>query len=259
LIRRFNDYDVFSNSELEKIAEVVSNKERTTLFELADNEEKALLTEKELKVQGYNVRIEKFKDKYKVFAIMPETLEYREAMQSGQFKKLAWGRYAFQRESALGMFKYDFDDGTIWKVMTGSDGKEYLVKEVSDENEEEVIRNKTASTNFEKIAVNDNNVKTILKILYDNLDNEFINDLLATNVKEHVYSMLSNKLDKVIISQIEQNNFIQSPSYNKDIKEVITAAINGEHIKTKAQLGKLVVEHTNQFIAKTGKVESIFS
>lgn len=256
VIRRFNDYSLFSNSDIEKIAKTVSNKERTTLFELAETEDKALLAKKELKIQGYQARIEPFNGKYKVYAILPDSLDYSEAMQSGQFKKLAWGRYCFQRESALGMFKYDFDDGTIWRVMTGEDGKEYLIKEVADNDEDEVVRTKVASA--ESIAVNDNNVKTVLKILYDNLDNEFVQDLLASNIKSQVYSILSDKLDKTVQAQIEKNRFIQTPAYIADVKSVVKTAIDGECIKSKTQMEKLVVEHTNQFITTTGKVQKLF-
>lgn len=262
MIKRFNDYSLFSTTDIEKIAKAVSDKEKTTLFEVAETEEKALLAKKELRIQGYQVRIEPFGKKFKVYAILPETVSYTEAIESGQFKKLAWGRYSFQqqptftRESAIGMFKYDFDDGTIWRVMQGEDGKDYLVKEVADTDDEEIIRTKVASN--DDMTVNDNNVKTVLKILYDNLDDNFVKDLLASNLKNQLYSLIQGKLDNVITAHVEKNRFIQSPAYIAELKGVVRTAIDKDCIKSQVQLEKLVVEHSNQYVTATGKCQKLF-
>jgi hypothetical protein len=258
VIRRVNDSDIFSNETLKKIAEVVEKKENIKLFDIVDSEAKANLIKKELKVQGYQVKIEKHGDKFKVFAIIPDKVKFQEAVESGAFKKLAWGRYSFQKEAGLGMFKYDFDEGTIWRVMTGEDGQDYLIKEVDDEMEDEVVRTKTASN--DEIMINDNNVKTVLKILYDNLDqNDFIRDVLSSSIKPQIYSMLNEKLVKVIDQNIDSNQFVKSPQYVADLKGVVKIAINESKIDSKKQLENLVLKYTEELVAATGKIQKLFN
>ena len=258
MIRRVGDSGIFSNETLEKIAKVVEKKENIKLFDIVDSEAKANLIKKQLRVQGYQVKIEKHGDKFKVFAIIPDKVKFEEALESGTFKKLAWGRYSFQKEAGLGMFKYDFDEGTIWRVMTGEDGQEYLIKEVDDEKEDEVVRIKVASN--EEIMVNDNTVKTVLKILYDNLDqNDFIKDVLSSNVKPQIYSMLNEKLVKAIDQSIDSNQFIKSPRYVADLKGVVKIAINESKLDSKKQLENLVSEYTEELVAATGKMQKLFN
>lgn len=261
MITRITDQSFFSNEFLDKIAKVVEKKENEKLFDIVDNEEKALLIKKELKVQGYQVRIESFGKKFKVIAIIPNKIELESAVQSGAFKKLAWGRYCFQRPqeitAAFGMFKYDYDDGSIWRVMTGEDGKEYLIKEVEDELEDEVIRVKVA--NIEEYYVNDNNVKSVIAILYDSLEgNEFVNEILQSNLKSNIHSFLNDKLKKIINCEIEQSQFIKSPSYASELKGLIQTAINTKQLTTRGQLKSLVADYTKSVIEKTGKMNRMF-
>jgi hypothetical protein len=262
VITRMTDQSFFSNESLEKLAKVIEKRESEKLFDIVDDESKALLAKKELKVQGYQVRIEPFGKKFKVIAIVPDKVKYEEAVQSGAFKKLAWGRYCFQRPqeitAAFGMFKYDYDDGSVWRVMTGEDGEEYLVKEVDDEKEDEVVRVKVANTD-EEIYINDNNVKSVIAILYDNVEgNAFVEDLLQSNIKSTIHSLLNDKLKKTINSEIEQNQFIKSPSYASELKGLIQTAINTKQLTTKCQLKSLVADYTKSVVEKTGKMNRMF-
>ena len=62
------------------------------------------------------------------------------------------GRNARQRKNGTDIRRgaagrHDFDDGSIWTLKTYEDGQQYLVKEVQDDNENEVIRKKVAKKN----------------------------------------------------------------------------------------------------------------
>lgn len=258
MIKRVNDLTVFPESTLEKLAKVVDEQENIKLIDVVDNREKVALIQKQLKIQGYQSKVELHGDKFKVYAITPEKVNFDEAVESGAFKKLAWGRYCFQREGALGMFKYDFDDGTIWRVMTGEDGTEYLVKEVDDEKDDEIVRVKTAG--IDSILVNDQNVKTVIGILYDNLDNnQFVKDLLESDIKSQIYSILNTKLANLIDTQIEKNHFVRSPEYTADIKSIVKTAIDNSKLTNKEQLHGLIKEYTDTLINTTGKMQKLFN
>jgi hypothetical protein len=258
MITRVSDYNDFSNDQMEKLAKIVEKRENKSLIEIVDNENQVNVIKKELKIQGYETKVEPLGDKWKVFAITPDKVKYEEAVASGMFKKLAWGRYSFQKESAFGAFNYEFDDGSIWRTMTAEDGKEYLVKEVDDENEDDVVRVKLASNQKESLA-NDNNVKTIISILYDIKDNQLIEDLLKSNIKDQLYSILNNKLATRIDDVISNNHFIQSANYKKDVCSLVLTGINSKEITSSSQLNKLIVDHTNTIVKKTSAIEKLFN
>lgn len=257
MIKRVNDLTIFSDNALEKLAKIVDGQENIKLIDIVDNQDKVLLIQKQLKVQGYQSKIEIYGDKFKIYAMIPAHICFKEAVASGSFKSLGWGRYSFEREAALGMFKYDFDDGSIWRTMVGEDGKEYLIKEVDDERDDEIVRVKTANVD---LMINDENAKTIVSILYDDLgNNQLVDDLLNSDIKSQIYSILNTKLANLINSQIEQHHFIKSPEYIADIKGIIKVAINDSKLKTKNQLQDLIKDYTNTAISVTGKVQKLFN
>lgn len=258
MIRRVSDKDVLPKEQFEKIAETVAKKESTQLFDIVDKD-KAELVKKQLRIQGYDVKLEPAGDKVKVYAIMPDKVKFIDAVQSGSFKKLAWGRYCFQRESALGMFKYDFDDGSIWKVVADPQtGEEYLIKEVNDQNEEDIVRNKVAAdTKYQ--FVNDDNVNVIISMLYDDINSSIVKDIIADkNIKSSFYSMLNSKFEKTIEANVSNNHFISSPEYISDLKSIIKTALDNKQLNSTDNLDKLIVEYSNQVISKTGKMNKLF-
>ncbi|MFW6015131.1 MAG: hypothetical protein ACOCRK_01685 [bacterium] len=257
MINRVNDYGSL-NKEFEKLADVIDKQEKIKTFDIVKTEKEAIKLKKQLKVQGYQCEIQPFGDKFKVIAIAPDKVNFKEAMETEGFKKLAWGRYSFERQSAIGMFKYDYDDGSIWRVMVGEDGQEYLIKEVDGENEEDIVRTKIAQENIDSI-VNENTVKTVMAILYDSNNNEqFINDLFNSSAKKDVFNMLNKKLLKEINATIQQNHFIQSPEYVNDVKGAVKIAIKSNKLNSKEKLNKLIKNYTNEMINKSGKMEKIF-
>lgn len=254
IIKRTNDYNIFSDKELEKIAKVVSSNDNIKLFDIVNAEDEALLIKKQLKIEGYGCKIEQVGDKWRVYAVIPEKIKLESAIKSGAFKKLAWGRYSFQKQSAMN--DYDFDDGSIWRVITDKDGQEYLIIEIDDE-DGEIIREKLA--NCENQLVNDNNIKRTMSILYNNNYNtEFLDDLLRSDIKNNVYAFLNNKLSEKIDHLIVDNHFINSPNYNKEIKEIVKTSLN-DNLESESQLEALICDYSNRFIFKTGTVPKLFN
>lgn len=258
MIRRVSDNNI--NNNFDTLSKIIEKQSKTCVVDIVDKEEQALTIKKQLKVEGYNCEIRKMGNKYKVIAIAPEKIKLTEALSTNGFEKLAWGRYCFQKENALGMFKYDYDDGSIWRVISGDDGNEYLVKEINDENEDEVVRTKSASENNDKI-VDDCNVKSVIKTLYNNYnDNEILNDLLSSPVKKEIYNFLNKKLKNKIASIIQQNHFIQSPEYINDVTTIVKTAINNKNINSSKSLNKVIKDYTENETTKTAKykMEKIF-
>ena len=215
-------YDFLSNESLEKISKAVNKKNNTTLFDTVDTEKEVQLAIKELKMQGFGVKVTTVNGKYKIYAIMPEMLSYAEAMESNQFKKLAWGRYSFQKSVEAKFFNYDFDDGTIWRVIKGEDGKEYLIKETSEDTDE-IVRGVTA--NNTNGFINENNVKTAAKILYDNVNESLLNDLLESNTKNNFLQMVNDKFKSTLEKEAKDES-ITNPDYLADLNGIMKVAIN---------------------------------
>lgn len=215
-------YDFLSKESLENIAKAVNKKDNTKLFDTVETEKEAQLVAKELKMQGYGVKITTVNGIYKIYAIMPEMLSYAEAMQSNQFEKLAWGRYSFTRNIEAKFFDYDFDDGSIWRVIKGEDGKDYLIKETSEDSEE-ILRGVTA--NNTNSFINENNVKTATKILYDNINEDLLNDLLESNTKNNFLQMIDAKF-KNTLEKEANNESITNPDYLANLNGIMKIAIN---------------------------------
>jgi hypothetical protein len=262
VIKRINDCDAIYDNDLDKLAQVVEKQENIKLYELVNSDKEALVKKKELQLLGFQVKIEPLGDKWKVYAIMSDKVKYSEAMESGQFKKLAWGRYSFDRHAALGMFKYDFDDGSIWKVVNSEDGQEYLVKEVDDEDESNIIRIKTASASNAPL-VNANNIKNVLAILYDINDvehNAMVNDLLSSDNQQltaNYMQLLNQKMIELISNKVEQNHFIESSYYTDELHDVIKIAVSNNEINSKERLNTLIDEYTSNLMNKTGKMQKL--
>ena len=255
IVRRFNDVDnAFDDNAFEKIASVVEEKDKEKVLLITPDENKANVMCKQLNMQGYNAHVEQtVHGDYKVIGSHAERLDLRTAMASGKFKKLAWGRYCFQRNAneTLGNEKYDFDDGSIWKVIKDEDGHEYLVKEVDDKDEDKVIRNSElkAAASKKQIFVNEDNAKNIVQILY-NCNNRFVDDMLKVASNETI-KMLNNKLNECIAEKIAENKFISSPKYLSSVTASVESAITDKKIKDMNQLEAAIVEFTNKFISDT--------
>ena len=253
MIKRFTDETTFSDDLFAKLEKVVSDENAEQTLQVSDSEEQIKQAELEAKIRGMNVTVEKVNDKYHLKTQKQERIKYREAMNSGRFKKLAWGRYCFQRQAnePLGFEKYDFDDGSIWKVIKGEDGKEYLVKEVDDKDEDKVIRNSKlkAAASKKPMFVTETNAKNIVQILY-NCNNRFVDDMLKT-ASNATIKMLNDKLAECIAEKIAENKFISSPKYLSSVTASVESAITDNKIKNMNQLDASIVEFTTKFISDT--------
>ena len=255
IVRRFDDVNsAFDDNAFAKIADVVEEKDKEKVLLITSDENEADVMCKQLNMQGYKAHVEQTAHgDYRVVGSHAERLDLRTAMASGKFKKLAWGRYCFQRNAneTLGNEKYDFDDGSIWKVIKGEDGKEYLVKEVDDKDEDKVIRNSKlkAAASKKPMFVTETNAKNIVQILY-NCNNRFVDDMLKVASNETI-KMLNNKLNECIAEKIAENKFISSPKYLSSITASIESGITDNKIKNMNQLEASVVEFTNKFISDT--------
>lgn len=231
MIKRTNDYSLFSEKEFSKIANVVSKNESKKIFDTFSDIEKARIAAKELKIQGYNAEVFQSGNMYEVHVTKQDNIDLKVAENSGAFKKLAFGRYVFERNSSLEMHNYPFNHGSIWRVSTDDQGNQVLVKECDDENEDEVLR-KTAS--LKKVAngfdyVEDNNFNNVFKLIFNitalnQIGTNFLNDLYnnsASNLKIYFIEKLNEDLNEYV-SQVSSSKTIMPNSPElEDVQRLI--------------------------------------
>lgn len=242
MISRDNS-NVFSEESFEKLASKINKINNRKLYKVCSTQEDVIESVKAIKLSGYNYEINNCGNKCNVYSIFPDdAIDLNEANKSGQFEKLAWGRYTFQKASAICDFqKYNFDDGTIWKVITGSDGKQYLAKEVEDDDEEKVIRTKTASLNKRaSINVDNNNASNICDMLFDTKDN-FFKEIMNSDSSQVVIAFLKNYLDKYIDDSLKNNGILDTQRI-ENAKKVIYDKMNSNSIMNRDSLDKLIMD-----------------
>ena len=242
MISRDNS-NVFSEESFEKLASKINKINNRKLYKVCSTQEDVIESVKAIKLSGYNYEINNCGNKCNVYSIFPDdAIDLNEANKSGQFEKLAWGRYTFQKASAICDFqKYNFDDGTIWKVITGSDGKQYLAKEVEDDDEEKVIRTKTASLNKRaSINVDNNNASNICDMLFDTKDN-FFKEIMNSDSSQVVIAFLKNYLDKYIDDSLRNNGILDTQRI-ENAKNVIYDKMNSNSIMNRDSLDKLIMD-----------------
>lgn len=259
MIKRTNDYNVFSDDELNKIANVVKKSENRKLYDIYDDRNKAHIVKDELQIKGFKADVFSSGGKYHVYASTPDSISLEKAESSGQFKKLAWGRYCFQRESAIGNF--DFDDGSIWKLSSDENGNPILIKEVMDEDEEEVVRNNTKTANLVKqatIYTNDSNLNAITQMIYGQpLNSTFVTDLMASNAKQSVFDMLDGKIDTIVTSKLDSAG-IEDQTVVDELKNLISSSL-GSQITDDETLESFISTYLDQKMDKVGSQRKYFS
>lgn len=246
MIQRVGDFSTLSNDSFEKIAKVVEEKDNKKLYKICSCEEEVSIASKEIKLSGYNCQIEKIGDQYNVYSFAKKAITLNEAEQSGSFKKLAWGRYCFQKSSSINNFlDYNFDDGSIWRVISNDNGQQFLIKETEENDEDEVIR-KTASIN--KIAsseiVTEQNYKQIIHVLYPNFEEvDFFKDIMNINIIEkEIIKMLSDKINILITEKLQQYNIVDTNIIN-NIKDELLSQINSKKIIDKNSLEESIYNY----------------
>ena len=241
MIRRMNDYSFLNDEAFTKIAKAVND--QTKLVKITDNESEAIILAKQLQTQGYCTKIESKSNEFYVTASPREKVLKKDAEQSGQFKKIAKDCYAFSKKAnnPLGLQHYNFDEGTIWKIMAGKDGKEYLVKEIDDTNQKIIRQPSQQGFKSTVLASNQVDSKKLVKlcnILYNNPSNELVNDMIRYATKS-VVTIINEKINNIIDSEL-QALCITSPRYKNEVKEKIAFAIDNNAIFNRQQISDLI-------------------
>ncbi|AEO93275.1 gp4 [Bacillus phage G] len=266
MIRRTDDYSVLPDNELSKIISAVEKKEKVKLFDSFDNRREAEIAKSELELQGFNAVIEKTASKYNVKTVKDLVVNLEEAEKSGQFKKLAWGRYCFQRESGVGdLFEYDFNDGSIWKSATDENGNAILVKEVEDDDEDIVVRNiqdnrqqtKMASKHSEVRYASDITIKNIAKILYDTDFSDTFLHSATPEVKNSLYKMFNTDFDKLVVSKLKEQNITDEKEVN-EIKKLTATALTMS-VNSKYNFSKFINSVVKERLEKVGQQRKYFN
>lgn len=191
MIKRVADCG-FDDDVFVKLAESMKQNEKK-LFSVASSESEADKIQKELQMSGHTIEVEQDGERYNIYYYTSE----KKASDNIEYTAM---------QKTAGVYDYDFDDGSIWTLKT-IDGEQYLVKNVDEDNEDEVIRVKTASKNH-KITV-DAVDESIIKILKKN--------------KLVVSSKLVDNIKKDIISKVILNNSVEAK-----IKDYCTTQVKGE-------------------------------
>lgn len=248
MINRINDNNI--DIMFENLKNVIDNIDSKKLYKICSNINEAEKVAKQLVSAGRSYDIKNYKDSIYVYSVNTKLVDLREAKQSGLFKKLAWGRYSFQKVNSIGDFqKFNFDDGSIWKVIVDEDGKEYLAKEVVDDNEDEVIRTAglKKSAGYFNNKIDNSNYSIYVKLIYDDntlnsaTNNQLFNDLLNSEIKNSIFNLLENKFNDIIMEKFQQYN-IQDDIKRVDIIDKISNSIKDNSIYDNNSLNSKLIE-----------------
>lgn len=236
MIRKHNDYSFLQDEYFEKIAKTIDNTQRK-LVKITNDIEQAKNIGAQLLAQGYVISCDNHNDEYYIYASPRKKIDFKQAMKSGSFKKIAANQYV--QQSTI-IPHYEFDEGAIWKVATGDDGKEYLIKEVDDTNIDEVIRQKNDIPKKITITASNNkrNLIKLCKILYNNPNEEFINDLVKYTPNS-LSDLLNDKLNNIINSELQALN-ITSSNYQQQVRERVASAIELNQITNRKQVYAII-------------------
>ena len=186
MIRRVADCG-FDDEVFVKLAQSMKQSERK-LFSVASSETEAKKIQCELQMHGHNVEVEQDGEHYNVYYSVSKS-QKKDSIEYTALQKTA------------GVYDYAFDDGSIWTLKT-IDGEQYLVKNVDEHDEDEVIRVKTASENH--------------KIIKDIIDESIMNILMKNKLV--VSARLIDNIKKDIIAKLIKSNAVETK-----IKDYCTA------------------------------------
>lgn len=190
---------------------------RGKLYTVVGSEEEAKAVSKKLRTNGYIPTIKKIANVYNVYyeADVPTVEKTEDNIK--HLQKIAHNVY---RSFTAGVYDYDFDDGSIWKVQTVN-GKQCLVKVVDDIDENKVIRQASASR--PNMVTSDNFVNVFLMFYGPNkmLLNDIEHD---ANLKTAMIRTLHNKLDNKVSQILKDNRIISTDTLREGLSKVITAS-----------------------------------
>lgn len=246
MIKKISDISCFDDEGFNRLANALKQK-NGKLFKTTNTEIEAKNIKDNLIHQGYQSNIKMENDHYNVYYSSNLQKVKCDDQTLKNFIQISENKYnAFNKKVLAGIYDYDFNDGSIWKVQNFEDGQ-YLVKDVNDDNEEKVIRGKTASVD-DKNIVNENNIKNCLSAFYDksineNLYNDILNDV---DSKKAIVGMLNKKIIQYVSSVFKEHKLIESKNMNNTINKLLITALNDPKTSSKKIISSIIVEQCSK-------------
>ena len=187
VIRRVAE-KLYDDNEMKRLAETIKQKQ-TKLFSVVNSETEAQKIVTDLRINGYQAKAQKEGNVWKVyyFNTIPQ---YKDSVKSKETPNV----YAnFNKSETLKNLTnkketYAFDDGAIWHVQE-IDGIPCIVKEVSEDDEDVVIRKKTVASCGKKIFKGKLAIAIVQFlvekniVVSENLVNEIQDEIISKTVK----------------------------------------------------------------------------
>lgn len=245
MINRINSFHCFDDNEFLKLDSILNRKVEANYENIEDAKLHSNIkqdTTIEETINGFSV-------------INKDKMNLKEALSSGMFKKIAWGEYLYSNFNGRNNSfpdKYSFDDGSIWKVEKDENGKEYLVKEVDDN--DNLLR--TANQNKD-IYITKSNSEAAINLLkiFKNKDEILEYILNDKNISKYIFEMLNNKIEDYVKNYLTENNYTESKDTLNDIMNIIGRMLKTDDIKSFKDLDNII----KTICDKTTTIESDYS
>ena len=140
-----------------------------------------------------------------------------------------------------GVYDYDFDDGSIWKVET-IDGIQYLVKVVEDGDEDKVIR-QTASKNNTVGYIGDSNFMNLFLCFYGRDDNLTADIEHNRSLKNEFGKVINRKIDSLVDRTLKSNRFKVAADTKTKLAERIRISAPANVMDIKETIDKFCIEN----------------
>ena len=209
-------------------------KDNKKLFSVVGSDAKANELKQKLASNGYAVSVEQNGNLFNVFYSSQTPKIKVTAGVMNCFSQIGENAYKALQKLA-GIYDYDFDDGSVWRIEKFEDG-EYLVKEINGDNENDVVRVKTASSDSK--GLDEETFRKIMTMFYGNNLTEVIDDAIENeSLRREFESVLSKKLDNAITSCLKKHKFIVS---EKLVNDLHTSALNNKTVRSRMDLEDFV-------------------
>lgn len=164
VINRISDGFSLSDEAFEQLAKKLSGNNGMKFHSITASKEEAKNICSELKSNGLISKIDECNGLYKIYYTdsklkVASNIDYFTSVGKNLFRV---------NEKIAGVYDYDFDDGAIWEVKHFDDG-DYLVKTIQSNDENDVVRIKTADLNNQIVSILKQNNFIVSEPLLDEL------------------------------------------------------------------------------------------
>ena len=208
------------------------NKDHKKLFSVVKDEQKAKELKEKLISQGYSAAIKPDGNVFHVLYSSKTSKIKVTAYSMSCFTPIGDNLYKSIQKVA-GVYDYDFDDGAIWRVEQFEDG-EYLVKEINSDDENDIIRSKTASS-VNVPAINDDIFIQIMKMFYGQYTDEIIKDIIDNDI-------LKKEFQKVVCKKLDNEIAVLSKKYHKTLTANQISKLRTRLLSTIRPISKISLE-----------------